>query len=97
MDKVKVNDVLKEHIQIVENAITSYEGAVEALQKDCEHPVILKYTNSDYQTTRLCELCGYYERVKWDSSYQYKDNRLLGRAYDVTRTEILESHVKQFR
>ena len=68
-------------------AIRTYLDAVAATQAVCEHPTILKFTSSDYKTTRTCEDCGYSESVQWDSGYKYKDQRLLKRAYAVSWDE----------
>lgn len=75
----------------VEDAKTALNAKVAEIQSQCEHAVILKYTSSDYLTTRACEECGYFERVQWDASYRYKDQRLTGRAYEVGRKEILQA------
>ena len=93
----KVNETLANHIKAVEQAIENYRHVLDTLQKHCEHPVILKHTDGSYYTTRLCEACGYYERVQWDSSYKYKDQRLVKRAYDTPWYEMVKSHARTFR
>lgn len=78
-------------------AIQAYLDAVAAVQAVCEHPTILKFTSSDYKTTRTCEECGYSESVQWDSGYQYKDQRLLKRAYEVSWDELWAARPLFFR
>lgn len=63
------------------------------IQAGCDHPTLLKYTSGDYLTTRACEECGYHESVQWDSPYKYQDQRLLGRAYEVSWAEITKACV----
>lgn len=81
---------LENEFKAVVDAEVAYLTALEKLQAECDHPVVLKTTTSDYKTHRVCEDCGYHESVQWDSPMRYKDQRLVKRAYDVSWSEYID-------
>lgn len=85
---------LRDEWQAVVDAQHAYLDALDALQARCEHPTVLKFTSSDYLTSRVCEDCGYHESVQWDSTYKYKDQRLTKRAYSVSWAEYYAAREK---
>lgn len=86
-----IHEKVAEEARALEAAKKAYEDRVKEIQKDCKHSVVLKFTDMNHLTTRICEECGYYERVQWDSVFGYKDKNLIGRAYIVSRSEILKA------
>lgn len=74
---------LEKEAEAIDTAKQAYREALLERQSTCDHKTVLKHTSSSYVTYRICEDCGYHESVQWDSSYRYKDQRLLGRAYEV--------------
>lgn len=79
----------------IRTAKRAYEERVAEIQSECEHPTVLKHTDSSYMTHRVCEECGYNEHVQWDSGYLYKDKRLLGRAYEVSWSEFYHAKPRE--
>jgi hypothetical protein len=79
---------LEEEYKAAVRGEVAYMDALLELQASCDHKTILKFTDSNYTTFRVCEDCGYNESAMWDSPYKYKDQRLCQRAYDVSRAEF---------
>lgn len=85
---------LAQEAQAIEDAKAAYLEALRELQANCDHETVLKYTNSEYRTTRICEDCGYFETAQWDSPLRYKDQNLVKRAYDVSWDELHDAFPK---
>lgn len=79
---------LHDEWRAVMRAQRAYVAGLAELQATCEHPTVLRHEGTHGHIVRVCEGCGYHESVRWDSPFGYRDQRLLGRAYEATRNQV---------
>jgi len=81
-----------EHENVL-RAVEAYNEAVEKIQSECTHPIVLRYwSDSSGDYFRVCEECGYHERswhdaffagAKTAGNWFTNKNLVMNRTYDV--------------
>jgi hypothetical protein len=86
----EVRPYLREEEAAINAARTAYKEACLALQKECEHRVVLQHTSSNYEEFIVCEDCGDTCIAPWGSALQARGNvsLLSKRSYKVGWTEF---------
>jgi hypothetical protein len=87
---------LEKEVDAIYRAYADYQQALEKLQAECEHRVVLEAGRQDNMWgdlpyIRVCEDCGTEEESAWGSRW----NVLAGRAYPVSRAQVYECRPKQ--